>query len=157
MGYGGWTFYTGAELVRDVCELAAKFPEDLSTHNRYNKIVEFIQRRSDIGCAGTTEVFPDGMEYLESQRRSYRRTSLGGSQPPDELESDRAELLENLPEAPRWQLSGSTRAAGVLGKALLGRFGHWDLLAARTAAATTERSSCNNVRASSSWKTSCGA
>lgn len=100
MGYGSWTFYIGAELVRGVCEMAAQFPETLRSHHRYYQITDFIQGLPGSVHATTTKVFPDGEEYLESQRRSYRSTSLDDSQPPDELEPAGAELQE-LASLPR--------------------------------------------------------
>ncbi len=86
MGYGGWTFYIGAELGRGVCEMAAHFPEELSSYHRYCQIMDFIQGLPGIVYAKTTKVFPDAEEYLQSQHRARRCPTLGGSQPPEEIE-----------------------------------------------------------------------
>lgn len=94
MGYGGWTFYVGAELVQKSCEMAAQFPESLRSHDRYGAILNFIQGLPAIKYAKTTKVFPEGERFLDAQNHLRRRTPLGGSRPPDEPGTTAAGLQE---------------------------------------------------------------
>ena len=42
MGYGGWALYFDPGIIQGVLDLAARFPENMDTFERYKEVVRFM-------------------------------------------------------------------------------------------------------------------
>jgi len=59
MGYGGWSLYFDPKVVQGVLALASRFPVDVDTHERYKRIVQFVQQPSTVLGVNWQKVFPE--------------------------------------------------------------------------------------------------
>lgn len=52
MGYGGWSLYFDPKLIEDVVQIAASFPPELNTSERYRRIVRSFKTIKSSGQVG---------------------------------------------------------------------------------------------------------
>ena len=58
-GYGGWSLYFDPKAIQAALDLAAHFPGNLDSWERYNQIVELLQRDKRFFSPKMQRVFPD--------------------------------------------------------------------------------------------------
>jgi len=59
MGYGGWSLHFDPKVVQGVLDLASQFPDDVDTHERYRRIIQFVFQQPTLLAANRQKVFPD--------------------------------------------------------------------------------------------------